>query len=156
MVARKFPHTGRWFAAGLVALIFGAASSNAFTLWPFKKKPAPPPQQVQVLGLQSPSGSTPPLKQFWERNVLVIDMQSAGASGAVFLSAPTEGRWPVRISFRAAVGQFAVLEVRGLQRVILPLRSAGPGPVTVALDHTAWTQQTPQLELIWGATAAGG
>jgi hypothetical protein len=156
MVARKIPRTGWWFAAGLVALVFGAASSSAFTLWPFKKKPPPPPQEVQVLGLQSPSGSTPPLKQFWERNVLVVDMQLAGASGAVFLTAPTAGRWPVRISFRAAVGQFAMLEVRGLRRMVLPLRSAGPGPVTVALDHTAWTQQTPQLELIWGAATSGG
>lgn len=155
MVARRFAPQGRWFVAGLAVLLLGASVSNAFTWWPFKKKAALPPQEVQVLGLQTPAGSTPLLKQFWERNVLVIDMQAAGPSGATLLTAPTEGRWPARISFRAAVGQFAVLEVRGLQRVVLPLRSDGPGPVTLALDHTVWTQQTPQLELIWGAATAG-
>lgn len=156
MVARRFPRSRVWFLVGALSLAIGAGASGAFTWWPFKKKVAPPPQPVQVVGLQSPTGPAPALLQFWERNVLVIDMQTAGSSGAVVLTAPANGRWPVRISFRTGVAQFAVLEVRGAQRAILPVRAEGPSPVTIPLDHSVWTQQTPQLEVTWGAAAASG
>ncbi len=106
--------------------------------------------------MQSPAGSAPALLQFWERNVLVIELRNAGSNGAVFLSVPDSGRWPVRISFRANVGQFSVLEVRGAQRAVVPLRADGPTPVTIALDPTVWTQTTPQMEVIWGATSTSG
>ena len=156
MVARRFPRSRAWFLVGALSLALGAGASGAFTWWPFKKKVAPPPQPVQVVGLQSPTGQAPALLQFWERNVLVIDMQPAGSSGAVNLTMPANGRWPVRISFRTGPAQFAVLEVRGAQRAILPVRAAGPSPVTIPLDHSVWTQQTPQLELIWGAAPTPG
>ena len=156
MVARKFPRSRVWFLVGALSLALGAGASGAFTWWPFKKKVAPPPQPVQVVGLQSPAGQVPALLQFWERNVLVIDLQATGSNGAVMLTAPANGRWPVRISFRTGVAQFAVLEVRGAQRAILPVRTAGPSPVTIPLDNSVWTQQTPQLEVTWGAASTPG
>lgn len=156
MVARTFSRSRVWFLVGALSLAIGAGASGAFTWWPFKKKVTPPPQPVQVVGLQSPTGQPPALLQFWERNVLVIDLQTAGSSGAVLLTAPANGRWPVRISMRMGVAQFAVLEVRGAQRAILPVRAQGPSPVTIPLDHSVWTQQTPQLEVIWGAAATSG
>ncbi len=156
MVASRFRRSRRGFAVGCLCLALGAGASGAFTWWPFKKKVTPPPQPVQVLNVQSPAGPAPALLQFWERNVLVIELRNAGSNGAVFLSVPDSGRWPVRISFRANVGQFSVLEVRGAQRAVVPLRADGPTPVTIALDPTVWTQTTPQMEVIWGATSTSG
>lgn len=151
MVACKFPRSRGWFLVGCLCLALGAGASGAFTWWPFKKKVTPPPQPVQVVGLQSPAGSVPAVLQFWERNVLVLDLQAAGSSGTVVLTPPANGRWPVRISFRAGVAQFPVLEVQAAQRAILPLRAEGPSPVTVPLDPAVWTQQTPQIAVTWGA-----
>jgi hypothetical protein len=156
MLARTFPRSRVWFLVGCLSLALGAGASGAFNWWPFKKKMTPPPQPVQVLGLQAPGGSVPTLLQFWERNALVLDLQGAGSSGAVVVTPPANGRWPVRISFRAGVAQFAVLEVRGAQRTVLPLRADGPSPVTLPLDHAVWTQQTPQMEISWGAASASG
>lgn len=156
MLARTFPRSPGWVLVGCLCLAFGANASGAFSWWPFKKKAVPPPQPVQVLELKSPAGQPPALLQFWERNVLVLDLQGAGSSGAVFLSVPANARWPMRISFRATVGQFSVLEVRGAQRAVLPLRATGPTPVTMALDPAVWTQKTPQMEVIWGAASTSG
>ena len=160
MLARTFPRSRMWLLVGCLSLALGAGASGAFTWWPFKKKVTPPPQPVQVVGLQSKGGPSaglaPTLLQFWERNVLVLDLQTAGSSGAVLVTPPANGRWPVRISFRAGVAQFAVLEVRGAQRAVLPLRNEGTSPVTLALDPAVWTQLTPQMEVIWGAASTPG
>jgi hypothetical protein len=152
MLASKVSRPGSWLAVGCLAFMLGASAAQAINWWPFKKKVAAPPQPVQVLGVSgADTGAAPAILQFWDRNTLIIDLQAAGGTGNAVLSRPAEGRWPMRISFRAVPGQFGTLEVRGAQRAVLSLRSDGPAPALVALDPTVWTQQSAQLELSWGS-----
>ena len=129
----------------------------AWKFWPFGKKPVPPPEAVEVVKLSVAAGAAlPPIKQYWVRNTLVIDLSAAGAQGTVAVAKPASGRWPVRLAFRVLPGQFSVLEVRGDQRVILPIRADGPAPVAVPLAPGTWSQQSAQLQLLWGAASAPG
>ena len=50
-------------------------------------------------------------------------------------------------------GAIGVLEVRGAQRVILPI-SAGGKPVDLELPPGVYTPTTPQLTVSWGAAVA--
>ena len=126
----------------------------AWKFWPFGKKPVPPPTPVEVLKVANADGSPAALKQYWVRNMLVLDMSAAGAQGMVTLGKPDTGRWPVRLGFRMLPGQFPALEVQGAQRVIVPIRADGPAPVDVALAPSAWSQQSTQLQLSWGGVTA--
>lgn len=132
-------------------LVGGCAGSKVRDLWPFGKKPIPPPQAVQVLELSAIDGApTPAVLQYWVRNTLLLDLQQAGANGAVQLAPPAGQRWPVRIAFRITPGQFTALEVRAAQRAVLPVRSDGPGPIEISLAPSVWAQDSANMQLRWG------
>lgn len=135
-------------AAALV--LTGCASARA--LWPFGRKAPPVPQPVAELQVESPSGGNQGVLQFWERNTLVIDLQQAPAAGQVVLKR-TAAQWPVRIALRMLPGRFENIEVRGAERVVLPVAAQGPA-VTAELAPGVVTAQTAELRLSWGARGA--
>jgi hypothetical protein len=117
--------------------------------WPWHRKPAPPPPQVHELDETSDNGGTFP--QFWERNTLVVDLQGAKGTGNLVLT-PREGTaWPVRIAFKVTPGWVGQLEVRGEQRVVLPITNAGVNPVYLELSPGVYVPKTPKITASWGA-----
>jgi hypothetical protein len=119
--------------------------------WPWRHQPPRPPVPVYEVDLGA-SGDDGYL-QYWKRNTLLLDLSSAGASGQITLK-PIEGStWPVRLAFRVRPGAFAVLEVRGDERVSLPINPTGSAPIDLELAPGVYTQKTPQLTVSWGPAA---
>jgi hypothetical protein len=59
----------------------------------------------------------------------------------------------VRLAFRVRPGAFAVLEVRGDERVSLPINPTGSAPIDLQLAPGVYTPKTPQLTVSWGPAA---
>jgi hypothetical protein len=135
---------------GVLALS-GCATMKS--LWPFGRAKAAP-EPVQELQVVVPEGSVPALLQFWERNTLVIDMQAVGASGQATLTRTAGNRWPARVAFRMLPNRFEVIDVRGAQRVVLPVTAAGTAAVTVELPPGVYDESTAALSVSWGAKSA--
>ena len=90
------------------------------------------------------------VEQYWQRNTLVLDLQGAAATGKVILLRRVGNAWPARMALRMAPQRFDVVEVRGAQRLVLPV-SAGDVPVTAELPPGIYDATTPQITLSWGA-----
>lgn len=139
----------------LLAALGLVACAQVRSHWPFKAPVAPAPVAVHELDVVVPQDVAMPIVlQFWERNTLVIDLQGVPASGQLALRAHEGQSWPVRLAFRAAVGRFAVLEVRGAQRALLPVSGdARAGVVTLPLAPSVHVGTTRELQLRWGTAA---
>lgn len=139
----------------LLAAGLPGACSSPVKLWPSARVPAPAPQPVNELVIERTAGDATALLQYWERNTLVLDLQSVSGSGQAVLR-PAEGRaWPVRLGFRVAPGRIGSLEVRGEQRVIFPITAdGGAGPLELRLAPGVYSAHTERIELRWGR--AGG
>jgi hypothetical protein len=121
--------------------------------WPFGKAKAAAPVPVQELRADVAAGeSASGVLQFWERNTLVVDLTNVASAGQVHLIRDSARSWPVRVALRMSPGRFEALEVRGAQRVVLPV-SAGSGAVTAVLPPGAYDSSTTSLDLRWGAKA---
>jgi hypothetical protein len=140
-----------WLLAG-VLMLSGCATVKS--VWPFGHRTEAAPQPVSELDLQLPAdGAAPVVLQFWERNTLVIDLQNVASAGQVVLARRTGNTWPARIAFRMAPNRFELLEVRGAQRVLLPVVAAGEA-VSVELPPGAYAGATTALTVSWGAKGA--
>jgi hypothetical protein len=142
--------------ASVLLLLAGALTlagcATVKSHWPFGKAQAAVPQPVRELDVVVPQDqSMPVVLQFWERNTLVVDLQGASSVGQVTLVRREGQVWPVRIAFRMSPTRFEVLDVRGAQRVVLPVSSSGPGVVTVELPLGAYNESTASLTVLWGA-----
>jgi len=131
-----------------VSLLGGCASVK--THWPFGHAKAPAPEPVHELAVRVSDDQMPIVLQFWERNTLVLDLQSVPSAGSVTLSREEGHRWPARLALRMPPARFEVMEVRGAQRVVLPV-SAGTGAVTAELPPGLYNEGTASLTLSWGA-----
>jgi hypothetical protein len=142
--------SGAWLMAAL--LLAGCASVKAHL--PFGKPRVPAPEPVGELALQFPAGgSAAGVQQFWERNTLVVDLQGAPAAGQVTLVRRSDRNWPARMAVRMTSQQIEMVEVRGAQRIVLPV-SAGTGAVTAELPPGVYDQATPRITLSWGTRGA--
>ena len=65
--------------------------------------------------------------------------------------------WPARIGFRMSPTRFEVLEVRGAQRVVLPLSTGAGAAVNVELPPSTYDASTARIVVSWGVekTASG-
>lgn len=143
-------HRNRAILSVTFACLLLGGCAGARSLWPFGRTEAPPAPAVNELLVSMPEGSAPQVVlQFWERNTLVLDLQNAASSGRVVLSRREGNIWPARIALRMAPARFEAVEVRGAQRVVLPV-SAGAGPVTVELPPGVYADSTPELAVRWG------
>jgi hypothetical protein len=143
-------------AAILASLVLTAATGCSHVPrphWPWQHRQARPPQEVHELSIASPDGAAVNLPQYWKRNTLVVDLRSAGSSGKVVVKPREHTLWPVRIAFRVMPGQFAALEIRAKQRVILPITPAGAQPVDLELAAGVFIMKTPEMTVSWGPGA---
>jgi hypothetical protein len=121
--------------------------------WPFGRSRAAAPEPVHELAVKVRDDQMPIVLQFWERNTLVLDLQSVPSAGSVTLSREEGHHWPARLALRMPPARFEAVEVRGAQRVVLPV-SAGTGAVTAELPPGAYNEGTASLTLSWGARSA--
>jgi hypothetical protein len=143
--------SGSWLLA--VALLLPACATVK-SHWPFGKSAAAAPQPVSELELSFPAGSAAQtVLQFHERNTLVVDLQNVAGTGQVVLARQAGNSWPARIAVRMAPQRFEVLEVRGAERLVLPV-AEGSGPVTAGLPPGIHDQGTAAITLSWGGKGA--
>lgn len=149
-------HRNRALAAvtlACLAMLAGCATVKSY--WPFVRRAAPPPEAVNELVVTTPENSPPQVVlQYWERNTLVLDLQNSASTGQILVALRAGQAWPARIGFRMSTTRFEALEVRGAQRVVLPVSSQGAGPVTVELPPGVHAAATPQIAVRWGAVGS--
>ena len=141
-------------ALGALALgvLAAFAAGCSHLSWPWHHQPPPPPTPVHVLDV-SGAGASAVLAQYWKRNTLVLDMRAASGSGSVTLRPPADG-WPVRLALRVTPGSVAELDVRGAQRMVLPIVPGGAKPVDLELPPGVYPPKTPEVTVAWGPSAA--
>jgi uncharacterized protein YceK len=131
-----------------VVTLSGCATVRSY--WPFGHKAVAAQAAVREVEVKYPEDqATPVILQFWERNTLVIDLQNVPSTGQAELTRAEGKAWPVRLAFRMSPTRFETLEVRGAQRVVLPV-SAGAGAVTVELPPGTVDAATGSVQLRWG------
>jgi hypothetical protein len=136
--------------AGVLALSGCAAVKSH---WPFGRAKAAAATPVRELAVKVRDDQMPIVLQFWERNTLVLDLQSVPSAGSITLSREEGHRWPARLALRMPPARFEVVEVRGVQRVLLPV-SSGAGAVTAELPPGTYNESTTSLRVSWGAKSA--
>ncbi len=117
---------------------------------PWSKKPAPPPEPVQELAITGADGApATAFPQYWKRNTLVVDLQSASGNGSVTLKPGASAKWPVRLALRVRPGTVGLLEVQADQRMILPVTASGDKPVDLELVPGVYTPKSAQVVVRW-------
>ena len=119
--------------------------------WPWHHAPPPPPTPVHVLDV-SGSAASAVRAQYWTRNTLVLDMSAASGSGSITLRPPSDG-WPVRLALRVSPGSLGELDVRGAERVVLPIVSSTGKPVDLELPPGVYPPKTAEITVAWGPAA---
>jgi hypothetical protein len=99
------------------------------------------------------SGAAAVLAQYWKRNTLVIDLTAASGSGSITLRPPAEG-WPVRVALRITPGAVGELDVRGAQRIVLPIVAGTGKPVELELAPGIYPPKTAEIAVAWGPAGA--
>ena len=134
-----------------LALVVTGGCSHLHSPWHHAPPAAPVP--VHEVDLAGPGAAGFP--QYWKRNTLLIDLSAASGSGNITVSVkPVAGTtWPVRVALRVRSGAIAVLEVRGEQKISLPINASGGAPIDLELTPGVYNAKTPQLEVSWKAAA---
>jgi hypothetical protein len=135
----------------VLALLAGCATVRGW--WPFGHHDSQAPQPVTDLVVGLPDGAAPqPVLQYRERNTLVLDLTGVADRGRITLQPGADGNWPARIAVRMMPRRFGELEVRGAQRLVLPVAAAGSAAVTAELPPGIYAPGTAQLAVSWGAS----
>jgi hypothetical protein len=126
----------------------GCASVSAHLPWRHK---APPPAEASTaLTVATPDGTALSWPQVWERNDVVLDMSGVAAAGAAVVMPRSGLAWPVRVALRVAPGSIGAIDVRGAQRLVVPVPATGAGPVSIELPPGVYVAATKQITLNWG------
>jgi hypothetical protein len=145
-------HRNRVFAILTLAALAGCGTVRSH--WPFARRAEPPVVTVNELNVQAaPRSGSPTVLQFWQRNTLVVNLQSVAGTGEIALLRQEGNTWPARVAFQVAPGRFEALEVRGAQRIVLPVSTAQPAAVLMELPPGTYTDATTALAVKWGALA---
>ena len=140
------------FAVAMFALVLAAGCSHFSGMhWPWTHKAPPPPVPVDELVLTTESGAAASYPQYWKRNTLLIDLHDASQEGGIIVKPRPGGQWPVRMAFRVTPGSIGVLEVRGEERVVLPVAQAAGQPIDLELTPGVYIATTVQLKVHWSA-----
>ncbi len=135
-----------------VCVLTLALAGCSYLHWPWHKPPPPAAQPVHYLDVGG-SGAAAVLAQYWKRNTLVVDLTRASGTGSLTLRPPAEG-WPVRVALRITPGAVGELDVRGAERVVLPIVPGAATPVDLELAPGLYTAKTPELTVAWAPPAA--
>jgi hypothetical protein len=139
-------------AVGFVlSLSLGLAGCAAVTKHlPWGHKAAPAPEVSTALTVAAPDGAPLPWPQVWQRNDVVLDMSGLAASGAAVVMPRSGLAWPVRVALRVARGSIGSIDVRGAQRLVIPVPATGAGTIDLELPPGVYVATTKQITLNWG------
>ena len=138
-------------AAALMLAVLVSGCSSLKQIWPWRHSAPPPPPPAHALEISGAAADSFP--QHWKRNTLVVDLSAASGSGSITLT-PAEGvSWPLRLAFRVTPGSIGALEVRGAQRMVLPVTPGGGTSVDLEVTPGIYTPATPQMWVAWGPSA---
>jgi hypothetical protein len=117
---------------------------------PWSKKAPAGPDPVQELTITGAEGApVTGYPQYWKRNTLVVDLQSASGTGSITLKPGASAKWPVRVAFRVMPGTIGLLEVQADQRMILPVSREGTKANDLELVPGVYTPKSPQMIVRW-------
>jgi hypothetical protein len=134
----------------LLALTAAALILAGCGMMPWGKQPPQPPVPVtELVELASDGTPTHAFNQYWKRNTLVLDMQGAATQGSIVLKRRDGAKWPTRLAFRVTPGSIGLLEVRGDQRMLIPVTREGTQAVDLELVPGVYTPETPQIAIMW-------
>jgi hypothetical protein len=133
------------------AVLVAGCSHFSSMRWPWGHKGEAAPSPVNELLETDTSGNAASYPQYWKRNTLVVDLHGVAAEGSLVLTPRAGTLWPVRLAFRMTPGSIAVLEVRGEQRMILPVAQEGRKPVDLELVPGVYSATTAQITVRWSA-----
>jgi hypothetical protein len=131
-------------------LLGGCATALHPSKWklPWRHAPAAEPAPVSELKVEGEAAAS--VRQTWQRNTLRIDLTAVAPSGSLKLLPNAADGWPLRIEFAVRPGSFAMLEVRGEQRVVFNVAVSGGEPLQIlALTPAAYTPATEAMSLNW-------
>ena len=128
----------------------GCATVSKHLPWGHKAPPAP--EISTALVVAAPDGAALTWTQVWERNDVVLDMAGVAPSGSAVVMPRSGLAWPIRIALRVRPGSFGTLEVRGAQRLVIPVPATGTGNVDLELPPGVYVAATKQITLNWGPT----
>jgi len=131
-----------WVLAAAVAGLAGCSMWGART----PEVPLPVTELVEMTADGTPTHA---FQQYWKRNTLVLDMQGAAPSGSLILKRREGGKWPARLAFRVTPGSIGLLEVRGEQRMLIPVAREGDRAVDLELVPGVYTAATEQISVSW-------
>jgi hypothetical protein len=135
--------------AAVAGVLMAGCSHFVGTHWPWTHKSPPPPEPANELTVTTESGAAAAYPQYWKRNTLLVDLHDASQEGSLVLQPRAGAQWPVRLAFRVTPGSIGVLEIRGEQRVILPVAQEGGQPIDVELAPGLYTATTAQIRVHW-------
>jgi len=134
----------------LLALTAAALILAGCGMMPWGKNPPQSPVPVtELVELASDGTPTHAFNQYWKRNTLVLDMQGAATQGSIVLKRRDGAKWPVRLAFRVTPGSIGLLEVRGDQRMLIPVTREGTQAVDLELVPGVYTPSTQQIAIMW-------
>jgi len=150
MRLRSRGYAVRGTALALALVLIGGCSHLH---WPWHR--APPAGPVPVHEVELTGAGAGGFPQYWKRNTLLIDLSAASGSGTLTVKPVAGTTWPVRVAFRVRPGAIGALEVRGDERVSLPISGAAGAAIDLELTPGVYTPKTPQLTVSWGPAATG-
>jgi hypothetical protein len=130
----------------------GCASVTKHLPWGHKGPPAP--EVSTALTVSAPDGATLSWPQVWQRNDVVLDMAGVAATGSAVVMPRSGLAWPVRLALRVAPGTIGSIEVRGAQRLVIPVPATGAARIDLELPPGIYVAATKQITLNWGAVNA--
>jgi hypothetical protein len=132
----------------------GCASVSKHLPWGHKGPPVP--EVSTALTVAGPDGASLSWPQVWQRNDVVLDMAGVAATGSAVVMPRSGLAWPVRMALRVAPGTIGAIEVRGAQRLVIPVPvpATGTGTVDLELPPGVYLAATKQITLNWGAVNA--
>jgi hypothetical protein len=134
-------------AAALALALTACACSHLHSPW-FRAQPAAPgPVHELDVGGAAPDA----YPQSWKRNTLIVDLSAASGSGSIILKPAAGSTWPVRLALRVQPGTIGSLEVRGAQRISLPISAGAGKAVDLEIAPELYPPTTPQLTVSWSA-----
>jgi hypothetical protein len=142
----------RAFFIGSMTVLLAVSGGCHALRWPWSDERAESRAAiVDELIVSAPEGATlPAFPQYWSRNTLVVDLQAVAGSGHARIAPKRGAAWPARLAFRVRPGAFGALEVRGEQRVVMPIAPEGTDPRDLELAPGMYTSSTEALEIGWG------
>jgi hypothetical protein len=134
----------------MVAAVLGLAGCKTVSNHlPWHHKGAPPAEVSTALTVTTPQGTALELPQLWQRNDVVLDLSAAAATGAAVVMPRSGLAWPVRLALRVTPGVIGAIDVRGAQRLVLPVPASG-AVLDLELPPGIYVAATKQITLTWG------